>query len=163
MPFRDLIRQGAADILATDHCPFCARDNDCWSGRELRKVPNGIPSLGALPHLAWQLWADDADRAALGLATQVSLNPALRAGVGDRKGALRPGLDADLVVLDPHGPLRPLRSSYSDAPEAFPGFTSSLTFRHVLLRGEPRVREGQLIEPQKPAGRPLQSCPSTLI
>jgi dihydroorotase-like cyclic amidohydrolase len=122
-----------------------------------------MPGIGALPHLAWKLWEGDADRAALGLATQLSLNPALRAGLEDRKGALRPGMDADLVVLDPHGPLRPLRSSHSDAPEAFPGFTSSLDFRHVLLRGEPRVRNGQLLEPQNPSGRPLQSCPTTLI
>jgi dihydropyrimidinase len=161
-PFLALIRQGAADILATDHCPFCARDKDSWSGQDLRNVPNGLPGIGALPHLAWKLWEDDPDRAALGLATQVSLNPALRAGVEDRKGALHPGMDADLVVLDPQGPVRPLRSSHSDAHEAYPGFTTSLAFRHVLLRGEPRVRDGQLLEPQNPSGRPLQSCPSTL-
>jgi dihydropyrimidinase len=161
-PFLDLIRQGAADIIATDHCPFCARDKDRWTGRDYRDVPNGMPGLGSLPHLAWKLWEDDPDRAALGLATHVSLNPALRAGVGDRKGALRPGLDADIVVLDPHGPERPLRSTHADAYETFPDFTSSLAFRHVLLRGEAQVRDGQLLQPEKPAGRPLQSNPSTL-
>lgn len=158
-PFLDLIRQGAADIIATDHCPFCARDKDGWDGRDLRAVPNGLPGLGSLPHAAWRIWADDPDRAALGLATHVSLNPALRAGVGDRKGALRPGMDADLVVLDPGGPERPLRSTASDAHEAFAGFSSTLAFRHVLLRGEPRVRDGRLIAPHEPLGRPLQPAP----
>ena len=161
-PFLELIRQGAADIIATDHCPFCARDKDSWNGQDLRDVPNGLPGLGSLPHVTWKIWEDDPDRAALGLATQVSLNPARRAGLGDRKGALRPGMDADVVILDPNGPQRPLRSTAADALEAFPGFASSLAFRHVLLRGEPRVQNGRLLQAQNPTGRPLQSCPSTL-
>ncbi len=161
-PFLELMRQGAADVLATDHCPFCAAHKDAWDGKDLRQVPNGMPGLGSLPHTAWKLWEGDPDRAALGLATQLSLNPARRAGVGDRKGALRPGLDADLVVLDPNGPARPLRSSASDAYEAFPGFTSTLAFREVLLRGESRVRDGRLTLPQTPGGRLLQPSPVSL-
>ena len=161
-PFLDLVRQGAADIIATDHCPFCARDKDSWSGRDLRDVPNGMPGLGSLPHVTWKIWEDDPDRAALGLSTHVSLNPALRAGVGDRKGALRPGMDADIVILDPKGPERPLRSTLSDAPEAYPGFTTSLAIRQVLLRGEGRVVDGRLTQPDKPTGLMLQPSPSTL-
>ncbi len=161
-PFLDLIRQGAADIIATDHCPFCSRDKDSWDGQDLRAVPNGMPGLGSLPHVTWKIWEDDPDRAALGLATHLSLNPALRAGVGHRKGALRTGLDADIVVLDPKGPQRPVRSTAADAYEAFAGFTSPLAFRHVLLRGETRVRDGQLTQPRAPTGQPLQPSPSTL-
>ena len=161
-PFLDLVRNGGADILATDHCPFCAQDKDGWNHQDYRNVPNGLPGLGALPHLAWKLWADDPDRAALGLAAQCSLNPALRAGIADRKGALKPGLDADLVVLDPRGPERPLHSTQANVNEAFPGFTSPLAFRHVLLRGEPRVLDGGLIQPQTPTGRCLQPSPATL-
>ncbi len=161
-PFLDLIRQGAADIIATDHCPFCSRDKDSWDGKDLRAVPNGLPGLGALPHVTWKIWEDDPDRAALGLATHLSLNPALRAGVADRKGALRTGLDADIVVLDPKGPQRPLRSTAADAYEAFPGFTSPLAFRQVLLRGETRVRNGHLTQPQRPTGSLLQPSPATL-
>jgi dihydropyrimidinase len=160
--FLELIRQGAADIIATDHCPFCSRDKDHWTGQDLREVPNGMPGLGALPHLTWRLWEDEPDRAALGLATHLSLNPARRAGIADRKGALRPGMDADIVVLDPRGPERPLRSTAADAFEAFPGFTSPLAFRQVLLRGEIRVKDGQLTQTNIPAGQLLQPAPATL-
>jgi len=160
-PFLDLIRQGAADIIATDHCPFCSRDKDSWDGQDLRAVPNGMPGLGSLPHVTWKIWEDDPDRAALGLSTHVSLNPARRAGLGERKGSLKPGLDADIVVLDPRGPERPLHSTLSTTHEAFPGFTTSLALRHVLLRGEPRVQDGQLTQPGTPKGRLLQPAPST--
>jgi dihydropyrimidinase len=161
-PFLDLIRQGAADIIATDHCPFCTRDKDRWDGRDFRQVPNGLPGLGALPHVTWKLWEDNPDRAALGLSTHLSLNPAERAGLGDCKGSLRPGMDADLVVLDPKGPLHPLQSTATDAYEPFPGFTSPLAMRHVLLHGEVRARDGRLTDPKAPRGRLLQSSPASL-
>jgi dihydropyrimidinase len=161
-PFLELIRGGAADMIATDHCPFCVQAKDNWDGTDLRAVPNGLPGIGALPHLAWKLWEDDPDRAALSLATHLSLNPARRAGIQDRKGQLKPGLDADLVVMDCRGPQRPLLSTLSDSHEAFPGQTSPLAFRHVLLRGEPRVRDGVLLPGTKPSGRPLQPDVATL-
>ena len=155
-PFLELIRGGAADILATDHCPFCAQAKDNWDGSDLRDVPNGLPGIGALAHLAWKLWADDPDRAALNLATHLALNPARRAGIQARKGQLKPGLDGDITVLDPAGPLRACPSTLSDSPEAFPDLTSNLAFRHVLLRGEPRVRDGVLLRGSAPMGVPLQ-------
>jgi dihydropyrimidinase len=162
-PFLELIRQGAADIIATDHCPFCTRDKDAWNGQDFRVVPNGMPGLGSLPHVTWKIWEDDPDRAALGLATHLSLNPAHRAGIGDRKGSLQPGMDADIVVLDPKGPERPLRSTSADAFEAYPGFSSHLAIRYVLLRGETRVKDGRLTQPAAPMGRLLQPIPSTLF
>ena len=161
-PFLELIRQGAADIIATDHCPFCSRDKDSWNGQDFRTVPNGMPGLGSLPHVTWKIWEDDPDRAALGLSTHVSLNPALRAGLGDRKGSLKPGMDADIVVLDSRGPERPLRSTFSNTHEAYPGFLSSLAMRHVLLRGEARVKDGQLTQPEAPMGLLLQPSPAVL-
>ena len=160
-PFRELIRQGAADILATDHCPFCSRDKNGWTGQDLRSVPNGLPGIGSLPHLAWKLWADDPDRAALALALHLSQNPAQRAGLA-RKGTLHPGQDADIVILDPAGPERPLRSSRSDAPEPYPGMVSPLALRQVLLRGETLVTDGRLLQPDTPQGRCLQPSPASL-
>jgi len=161
-PYLEFARTGAMDMMATDHCPFCVQDKDGWSGQDYRAVPNGLPGLGALAHVTWKIWEHDPDRAALGLATHLALNPALRAGVGDRKGTLKPGMDADVVILDANGPTRPLHSTRANAFEAFPGFTSPLAFRQVLLRGETRVRDGELTLPHSPSGRPLQPAPATL-
>jgi dihydropyrimidinase len=157
-----LARAGEADLIATDHCAFRPEDKDSWDGKDLRSYPNGLPGIGALARVTWKIWEDDPDRAALGLSTHLALNPARRAGVQDRKGALNPGMDADLVVLDPSGPAQPIRSTLVPAFETFPGFTSKLVFRHVLLRGDPRVEHGQLLEPDQPQGLLLQPSPANL-
>lgn len=154
--FRALARAGGFEVLATDHCAFRAADKDAWDGRDVRTVANGLPGIGALPHLAWRLWGEDPDRAALELALRLSLNPARCAGIEDRKGDLRPGLDADLVLLDPAGPERAVRSSLSDCHEAYPGFTTRLALREVLLRGRTVARDGALAPDGAFAGRALQ-------
>lgn len=154
--FRELALAGVFDLIATDHCPFARTDKDDWDGKDIRTVANGLAGIGALPHLAWKLWERDPDLAARALALRLSRNPAKRLGYGDRKGALKPGLDADIAILDPRGPLRPVRSSLSEVHESFPGFDSPLAFRHVLLRGIPAVEDGKVLESIPPAGRPLQ-------
>ena len=40
--------------------------------------------------------------------------------------------------------------------------SSGLAFRHVLLRGDPRVEDGRLLEPDRPQGLPLQPSTATL-
>ena len=154
--FRELARAGVFDLIATDHCAFCCTDKDDWDGRDIRTVANGLGGLGALAHLAWKLWEDDPDRAAQELAMRLALNPAARLGMSHRKGALRPGLDADVVILDPSGPERPIRSSFADTFETYPGFTSTLAFRHVFLRGESVVEDGELTHADRPLGLALQ-------
>lgn len=154
--FRELARDGAFDFFTTDHCAFRCADKDNWDLRDIRMVANGVAGLGALPHLVWQLWRDDPDTAAMQLATRLSANPALRAGIDSRKGSIVPGMDADVTVLDPWGPEHPIRSSLSDVVETYPGFTSRLAFRHVLLRGQRVVENGQLTRPAGPAGQLLQ-------
>lgn len=145
--FRDLARQGAFDFVATDHCPFRKEEKDDWDGRDVRTVANGLPGVGGLLHHAWRLWAGEPARAAAELSLLLSKNPAARLGLDGRKGALRPGLDADVVVLDPNGPERPVRGTESDVHEPFPGFTSTLALRHVLVHGEPVVKDGDLVDP----------------
>jgi len=157
--FRALAMKGSFDFLATDHCAFRRADKDAWDHRDVRTAANGIGGLGALPHLAWRLWEGDPEMAAQQLAHRLSRNPARRAGIDDRKGSIRIGMDADLVVLDPNGPEQPLVSSLAEVHETYPGFTSKLLFRHVLLRGESVVADGKLLVPESPLGILLQPQP----
>jgi dihydropyrimidinase len=152
--FRALARDGAFDVFATDHCAFCRKDKDDWDGNDVRTVANGLPGLGALVPLVWRLFEDDPDRAALELARRVSENPARVAGLWPRKGLIRQGSDADLVVLDPAGVEHPLRSSLADVHEPYLGFRTRLAMPLVLRRGRVVVEEGFLLE-DEPGGQAL--------
>ena len=46
--------------MGTDHCAFTKADKDDWDPADVRTVANGLAGIGALPHLVWKLWADDA-------------------------------------------------------------------------------------------------------
>ena len=154
--FRELAREGAFDIVATDHCAFTRKDKDDRDKWDVRTVANGLAGIGALPHLAWKVWEHDPHRAAKELAQRLSSGPAARLGLGDRKGSLREGLDADIVILDPRGPLRPIRSTLADAFETYPEFNTTLSFRQVLLRGTTLVEKDELVDPGTFHGQALQ-------
>lgn len=156
--FRNLAREGAFTLLATDHCAFRPEDKDAWNGRDIRTVANGLAGIGALPHLAWQLWQSDPEQAALQVAHHLSAEPARLLGLKDRKGRIAPGCDADLVLIDPKGPERPIRSSLSPTHEPYPGFSSPLAFPAVIRGGELCVEAGTLID-HEPHGRLLQPEP----
>ncbi|MCU0293402.1 MAG: amidohydrolase family protein [Thermoanaerobaculaceae bacterium] len=136
---------GALDVLATDHCPFRRTEKDRFNG-DYRSVPNGVPGLGALVPLMHGLWVDRHGRPLEDLVRLLAINPARLAGLGPRKGVIREGADADLVVLDPSGPERPVCSTLADAHDPWSGRTTRLSCRHVLLRGVEVVRDGVLLD-----------------
>ena len=156
--FRELARAGAFDLMGTDHCAFTRADKDTRDKWDVRTVANGIPGIGALPHLVWKLWENDPHQAARELALRLSKNPAARLGMADRKGSLRVGLDADIAILDPRGPMRPIRSTLADSFETYPDFNTTLSFRQVLLRGATVVEKDSLVDPVNLPGRALQGA-----
>ena len=148
--------EGRFDLFATDHCPFFREDKDSSTG-DYRKTPNGLAGLGALVPLMHDLLVTRGGHGLDELSRRLALHPARLAGLYPRKGVLAPGADADVVLLDTQGPERPLRSTFTDVHETYPGRTTRLRFARVYLRGREVVRDGSLLEPCQPSGRCL--CP----
>jgi dihydropyrimidinase len=145
---------GAIDLLATDHCAFRRVDKDDWRN-DFRAAPSGLPGLGALAPLAFELLVERHGLPLGALAERLSANPARVLGLYPRKGAIVIGADADLVVLDPDGAPRPVVSTLSDAYDPWRDRHTRLRARHVLLGGRPVVRDGALLDRERPAGRML--------
>jgi dihydropyrimidinase len=149
-----LLAAGAIDLLATDHCAFRRADKDNWRD-DFRAVPNGLPGLGALVPLAFEVLAERNGLPLGTLVERLSANPARVLGLYPRKGTITIGADADLAVLDPDAPPRPIVSTLADAYDPWSDRHSRLRARHVLLGGRQVVHDGALLEPDRPAGRLL--------
>jgi len=95
---RWLLNLGWIDTVATDHAPY-GRDLKEAGLEDMWMAPNGIPGLETyLPlllngvNLGWL----SLER----LAAATSETPARIYGIYPRKGALQPGSDADMVIVD---------------------------------------------------------------
>lgn len=142
-----LAQNGAFDVYATDHCAFVRKDKD-ENRSDFTRVPSGLAGVGALVPLIYELHHD-----LQALARHLALNPAKVAGLYPRKGVIRKGADADLVIFDVLGEERPLRSSLSDVYESYPGKTTRLEIKQELLRGEILIENGRLKDREKFTGK----------
>jgi allantoinase len=92
---RAMVKAREIDTIGSDHSPAPPALKRLEEG-EFRGAWGGIASLQLLLPACWT--AVD-DRAAV--IDALTIRPARLAGLADRKGAIAPGLDADLVVFDP--------------------------------------------------------------
>lgn len=89
-------------VVSTDHCPFCRADRELGRG-DFSRAPNGIGTIEHRMELLYQgvvageltleRWVETCCTA-----------PARLFGLHPRKGELRVGADADVVVWDPDRP-----------------------------------------------------------
>jgi dihydropyrimidinase len=100
---------GWVHTVATDHCPFSTEDRrrgtaDRPGGfADFTEIPGGLPGVETRMTLVWQ----GVRAGRITVADWVRLcaeAPARTFGMFPRKGSLRPGSDADVVVWDPERP-----------------------------------------------------------
>ena len=98
------IHAGVFDTIATDHCTYTLEDKT--QGQDVHRgsiwdIPPGISNV----HEHWLpvLWTDGVMTGRITVNELVALcceNAARRFGLYPRKGAIQPGSDADLVIVD---------------------------------------------------------------
>ncbi len=131
-------------VVATDHCPFTKKDKEI--GDTIWDIPYGLPGVETLFPLMFT-FSKEHDISYSLLSRILSLNPATIFELYPHKGALYPGFDADLIVVDPekqkkisHKDLH-MSSDYSP----YEGFVLSGFPDMVFSRGELIIEEGQFL------------------
>jgi dihydropyrimidinase len=87
-------------VVATDHCPFCMKDQKELGRGDFSKIPNGMPGVETRLHLLWE--GVVAGKISINRFVEItSTAPAKIFGMYGKKGTLAIGADADVVVWDP--------------------------------------------------------------
>jgi allantoinase len=93
------LREGAIDLIASDHSPAPPALKKLESG-DFMAAWGGIASLELALSAVWTAARAHGSTPA-DLARWMAKGPARLAGLGGRKGVIAPGADADLIVWDP--------------------------------------------------------------
>lgn len=149
------VADGTIDFIGSDHAPFTVEEKE--RGRQdIWRAPSGAPGIElTLPILAQGVADGRIDWADFGRLT----SGAASAFFGlSQKGALLPGRDGDLIIVDDRAPrtvrAAELVTASRGTAQLFDGLRSPVTLRTTVLRGEVvydrdgvRGRSGRLLRP----------------
>ena len=93
--------QGWLQTLATDHCPFTLEEKMKFADSDFTRIPNGCGGIEYRLSLLYSFGVKTGKISTARFVDLVSARPAKVFGLYPRKGAIRVGSDADLVIWDP--------------------------------------------------------------
>lgn len=139
------IQQGFVEIVSTDHAAFHVEQQK-QAAASFAEVPYGMPGIETLLPLMYSEGVAKGRISVEQLVDLLSTRPAKRFGLYPRKGAIRVGADADLVLLDPGAEWEIRRDSLHTAAGYSPFEGWRVRGRPVLslLRGKILLKNGTL-------------------
>ncbi len=95
------LRNYDLQTVATDHCPFCMKDQKELGRGNFAKIPNGMPGVETRLYLLWE--GVRAGKISMNRFVEITATaPAKIFGLYPKKGTIAVGCDADVVVWDPN-------------------------------------------------------------
>ena len=143
----DGLKHDHLQVVSTDHCPFCFKDQKVLGKGDFTKIPNGGPGIENRLQLIYHHGVNAGKLSLNRFVELTSTTPARLFGMYPKKGEIVPGSDADLVLWDPNAAYtisaqtHHMRVDYS----MFEGFQVKGNARTVLSRGEVIVDNGQFL------------------
>jgi dihydropyrimidinase len=139
------LRTNSLQVVSTDHCPFCFKEQKEMGKDDFTKIPNGGPGVENRLQLLFEGGVNK-KRISLNRWVEItSTTPAKMFGMYPRKGTIAIGSDADIVIWDPNqehiisAATHHMRVDYS----MFEGFKVKGNAETVLSRGEVIVDKGK--------------------
>ncbi len=95
------LKRDHLQVVSTDHCPFCFKEQKELGRGDFTKIPNGGPGVEHRMSLIYSGGVAAGRFSVNRLVELVSTTPAKLFGLYPRKGTIAVGSDADLVIFDP--------------------------------------------------------------
>src|SRR5918999_2944756 len=103
---QDVLWKGLAkndlQVISTDHCPFCMREQKELGKDDFSRIPNGAPGIETRLTLVHDGGVRKGRITMNRFVELCSTTPAKMFGLFPRKGTIAVGSDADIVVFDPN-------------------------------------------------------------
>lgn len=96
------LKAGNIDTVSTDHCSFTIEQKRAGES-DFTKIPNGMPGVETRAILLYTYGVKKHRVSLSQMCAYLSENPARLYGMYPKKGAIKAGSDADLVVFNPKG------------------------------------------------------------
>ncbi len=100
-PLWDALRDGSLQVVSTDHCPFRFADQKELGRGDFTKIPNGGPGIENRLQILWHFGVNSGRLTPERFVELCCTNPARIFGMAKQKGAIIPGLEADILLWDP--------------------------------------------------------------
>jgi dihydropyrimidinase len=141
------LSDGSVATLATDHAPFDFSTQKQMGKDDFTKIPNGIPSLEDRVNLYFTRGVKAGKIDIQRFVDTASTQAAKLFGLFPRKGAIKVGSDADLVVYDPNyrGKISAKTHQMNLDYNSFEGFEIEGRPHVVTVRGKVAARDGKFV------------------
>ena len=139
------IKMDDLQVISTDHCPFCMKEQKELGRGDFTRIPNGAPGV---EHRVPLIYNGGVVENRIGLNRFVELTSTAAAkmfGLFPKKGTIAVGSDADIVIFDPEkeqtisAQTHHMNVDYS----AYEGRTIKGVVETVLSRGKVVIEQGQ--------------------
>jgi dihydropyrimidinase len=141
------LAQDDLQVVSTDHCPFCFKEQKELGKDDFTKIPNGGPGIEHRLSLVYSGGVHGNRFSPNRFVQLVSTAPAKLFGLYPRKGTIAIGSDADLIVFDPNeeqvisAKTHHMRVDYS----MFEGIRVKGVPKVVLSRGRTLIENGRFV------------------
>ena len=141
-------------VVSTDHCPFCFKEQKELGRDDFSKIPNGGPGVEHRMSLVYNGGVAQG-RISLNRFVEITSTAAAKIfGLFPRKGTIAVGSDADIVVFDPNEEMTISAKTHHMNVDfsCYEGMKVKGVTKTVLSRGEVVIEEGKYVGKQGHGG-----------
>src|SRR6202048_3232693 len=134
-------------VVSTDHCPFCFKEQKELGRNDFTKIPNGGPGVEHRMSLIYNGGVAGGRISLNRFVELTSTSAAMLFGLFPRKGTIAVGSDADIVIFDPNEEMTISASSHHMNVDysCYEGWRVKGVTKTVLSRGDVVIEDGKYL------------------